>query len=76
MVQYIYDAIHVSNGGNNFVALSLTDDEGNVVATGDLTMEICYGVRPLGRLPLNIHLTLGSLRYLTIQILLAEVSIG
>ena len=43
MINYIYDAIRVSNGGNNFVALSLTDDEGEVIATGDLTMEICYG---------------------------------
>ena len=43
MINYIYDAIRVSNGGNNFVALSLTDDDGKVIATGDLTMEICYG---------------------------------
>ena len=43
MINYIYDAIRVSNGGNNFVALSLTDDDGKVISTGDLTMEICYG---------------------------------
>ena len=43
MINYIYDAIRVSNGGNNFVALSLTYDESQVIATGDLTMEICYG---------------------------------
>ena len=42
MINYIYDAIRVSEGGNNYVALSLTDDDGKVVATGDLVLEICH----------------------------------
>ncbi len=42
MINYIYDAIRVSDGGNNYVALSLTDDDGEVVATGNLGLEIMY----------------------------------
>ena len=42
MINYIYDAIRVGDGGNNYVALTLTGDDGTAVATGNLVLEIKY----------------------------------